>query len=141
MPVRPDRVVPIALNQPLTLQSGQPLGWVYAGADFAWLTWRGAKDDDTLQKSLSLPGDADEALLGVGSSIVGFPALTDPSLIADELAKLEGMEVVVPIFDQVEGDRFRVSAFGLIRIQDHRTDRLRLKIHYIGRCDPYGRLL
>lgn len=141
LPLLPDRVVPIALNQPIALISGQPLGWLYAGADFAWLTWSGAKDDATLQRNLTLPGAASVDDLAVGRTVVGFSALTEPSLLTGQLDALLGVAVVAPLFDQVDGDRFRVSGFGLVRIDAYDATRLKLKVYYIGPCDAYGQLL
>lgn len=143
-------VLPLALNAPLTLTPGADLGWLHAGADFAWLAWYGDPRVETLIESLRIPGTADtyvnpddptDRLLAEGKRVVGFSSVQGGKALESNLAALTGRTAVAPIFDEVEGIRFRLSGFGLVRLEAYHIGSLRLRLTFLGRCDPQGNLL
>lgn len=142
-----DPVVSIALNAPLTVTPNTDLGWLHAGADFAWVAWSGDTSLAALREGLAVPGTASwymnpddpfDRTLAAGKPVIGFSAVENGDALAPQLAALVGHDVVVPIFDQVTGDHLHIAGFGRLTLMDYQTQNLKLRAYFRYRSDPEG---
>ncbi len=114
--------------------------------DFGWLTWRGSPSESALVRSLMSPGDSDTFVnpdetqdhqVSVGDWVLGKPGVSNSKAVRDALDALKGMELVVPVWDEVreQGSQaaYHVAGFAQIRMQDYRLPgRNRISAQFLG---------
>jgi hypothetical protein len=97
--------------------------------NFGWLSWTGDPGETTLQDSLTQPGDSstyinpdttNAAMLVVGDWVSGKPGVSNSKHVRAALDTLEGVQIVVPVWDQARGEgdntAYHVSAFAVVQI-------------------------
>jgi hypothetical protein len=128
------QLYPIALSaQSLTnVTPGTVVSNIWNGSqpgNFGWLSWTGDPGETTLLDSLTQPGDSttyvnpdntnDHTLL-VGDWVSGKPGVSNSKHVRAALDTLEGVQIVVPVWDQARGEgdntAYHVSAFAVVQI-------------------------
>lgn len=140
-------VMSIALNVAGTVGKNVALGWLREGTDFAWVAWRGVPTAVSLAQSLSWPGDvatyldpADSAdtTPDPGDEVLGVTGGVVDTAVRNRVKDLEGATFVVPLYDQVNGNRFRISGFASISLVREDAANGKLRILYLGPCTLAG---
>jgi hypothetical protein len=132
------QIYPIALSAQTvaTATNGQVLVDIYNGTrpgNFGWLSWTGDPSEPTLVTSLLPPGNSStyanpyntsDHMLQVGSWVWGKPGVSNSSSVRDALDALEDIDIVVPVWDAVQGQGsealYHVSGFAMVRIKGYR---------------------
>jgi hypothetical protein len=97
--------------------------------NFGWLTWTGDNGVPALVASLTPPGnshtyvnpdDPGDHFVSAGDWIHGKPGVSNAQKIRQALDTLMGVEIVVPVWDSVQGSGantlYQASAFATVRI-------------------------
>jgi uncharacterized protein YegL len=128
---------PIALHQ--STLAGVPAGTIindiYNGSgpgNFGWLTWAGDNNTPALIASLTIPGNshtyvnpynANDHMVSIGNWVEGRPGVANANAVRDALDTLKGVNIVVPVWDAVEGQgsnvNYHVVGFARIRLMDY----------------------
>lgn len=125
---------------PITL-SAQMLGSVptntvimdiVAGDNFSWLSWTGDQSDRTLVVSLTVPGDSTNYVnpddstdheLNVGDWVMAKAPVSNRSSMRAALNSLLGVDLIVPVFDDVRGSgssvAYHVAGFAHVQLLDY----------------------
>lgn len=142
---------PIALHTS-TLAGASPgstLSNIYNGSNpgnFGWLTWTGSNSVPSLAASLTPPGnshtyinpyDANDHLVSVGDWVEGKPGVSNSSQVRNALNLLIGQDIVVPVWDAVEGSgsntNYHVTAFATVQlISYHLPGQNRITATFVG---------
>ena len=145
---------PIALhNQSLQgIAAGQRLIDIYNGVqpgNFGWLTWQGSPNVPSLVTSLTAPGDsstyvnpfqASDRSISIGDWVQGSPGVANSSNVRAALDSLMSRDIVVPVWDQTQGQgnnaNYRVANFARVRITDYRLpNQNRISATFLGYAD------
>jgi hypothetical protein len=136
-PIPPCELYPIALdiNSLNGVVVGDVIPDIYNGAqpgNFGWLTWTGDPGAGTLTTSLTPPGDSNtyinpndlnDHIVSVGDWMQGKPGVSNSGQIRQALDVLKTVDIVVPVWDAVQGSGnnvlYHVEAFALVRLTDY----------------------
>jgi hypothetical protein len=131
---QPCSLMPIALSaQTLAgVAPGTVLTNIWNGSqpgNFGWLSWTGDSGEPTLYVSLLETGDsstytnpdnADDHVVNTGDWISGKPGVSNGKHVRAALNALIGVEIVVPVWDEVRGEgdnvAYHVSGFAIVKI-------------------------
>ncbi len=142
---------PIALhNRSLQgIATGQTLIDIYNGVqpgNFGWLTWQGSPNVPSLVTSLTSPGDSDSYVnpvyandhtISIGDWVQGSPGVANASDVRAALDALKQQDIVVPVWDETEGQgnnaNYHVSSFAQVRITDYKLpNQNRISATFLG---------
>jgi RHS repeat-associated protein len=156
-PVDVCQLYPIALHT-ATLAGvavGGTIPNIYNGTDpgnFGWLSWTGDVSEPTLVTSLTPPGDSttyinpndpNDHVLVVGDSVDGRPGVSNSKGVRDALTQLESQDIVVPVWDQAQGqgsnNLYHVVGFAQVRIIGFQLPGANtISARYLGSTDCLG---
>jgi len=122
---------------------------IYNGAqpgNFGWLSWTGAPSTRALATSLTPPGnsgtyvnphDPNDHTLSIGDFMQGRPGVSNSNDVRQALDALKTLDIIVPVWDVVEGSGsnvlYRVVAFARIRVTDYHLAREnRISAQFLG---------
>ena len=150
-PIPPCELYPIALH--ISSVTGVAVGDVipdiYNGAqpgNFGWLTWTGDPSAGTLTTSLTPPGDShtylnpnnpNDHVVSVGDWVQGKPGVSNSGQVRLALDVLKTVDIVVPVWDAVQGSGhnvlFHVVAFARVRLTDYQLPgQNRISARFLG---------
>ncbi|HLO29546.1 MAG TPA: PKD domain-containing protein [Anaerolineales bacterium] len=100
--------------------------------NFGWLTWTGDTGVPSLVTSLNPPGDSntyinprdpDDRTVSIGDWVQGRPGVANAITVRNALDKLKTMDIIVPVWDEVEGNgdnmQYRISNFARVRLTEY----------------------
>jgi hypothetical protein len=120
--------------------------------NFGWLTWTGDPSDPTLITSLIAPGDSTDYInpdnpadqeINAGDWVSGRPGVSNRSSMRNALNNLLGMDIIVPVFDDVRGSgsslAYHVAGFAHVQLVDYRLPSMnKISILFIEFTDCSG---
>ncbi|MCI0393414.1 MAG: tandem-95 repeat protein [Chloroflexi bacterium] len=128
---------PIALSSAVLdgAESGDVLSNILNGeqpANFGWLTWTGNNNIPALVASLIPPGnsylynnpdDPGDHIVSIGDWVEGKPGVSNAQEVRDALDMLIGLEIIVPVWDEVQGSganaEYRIAGFARVKLLDY----------------------
>ena len=156
-PVDVCQLYPIALHTSSLagVAIGGTIPSIYNGAqpgNFGWLSWTGDNGVPTLVTSLTPPGDsssytnpndANDHVLVVGDWVDGRPGVGNSRNVRDALTQLESQDIVVPVWDQTQGQganvQYHVVGFAQVRITGYQLPGANMiSARYLGSTDCLG---
>lgn len=131
------------------MAAGDLIEDIFNGAqpgNFGWLTWTGDNGIPSLVTSLNPPGDSmtyinprnpDDHTVSIGDWVEGRPGVANASPVRNALDRLQTVEIIVPVWDDVEGSgdntRYRVSNFARIRLTEYQLPgENRITVRFLG---------
>lgn len=148
---------PIALPAQLLLNvpTNTVITDIFNGAqlnNFGWLTWTGDPSDPTLITSLTAPGDSTDYVnpdnsadheINAGDWVSGRSAVSNRSSMRSALNDLLGVDIIVPVFDDVRGSgdslAYHVAGFAHVQLVDYRLPSMnKISIFFIEFTDCSG---
>jgi hypothetical protein len=148
---------PIALPAQLLLSvpTNTVINDIFNGAqlnNFGWLTWTGDSSDSTLLTSLTAPGDSTDYVnpdnpadqeINAGDWVSGRASVSNRSSMRNALNNLLGMDIIVPVFDDVRGSgsslAYHVAGFAHVQLVDYRLPSMnKISILFIEFTDCSG---
>ncbi len=120
--------------------------------NFGWLTWTGDNGVPSLIASLTPPGNShtyinpnnpNDHVVSVGDWVEGKPGVSNAKGIRDALNHLKTIDIVVPVWDEVQGNGanvvYRVSAFAIVRLVDYQLPKQdRISAIFLGYASCNG---
>jgi hypothetical protein len=120
--------------------------------NFGWLTWTGDPGDSTLVNSLTPPGDSTNYVnpdnpadqeINAGDWVSGRSGVSNRSNMRNALNNLLGMDIFVPVFDDVRGSgdslAYHVAGFAHVQLVDYRLPSMnRIAVLFIEFTDCSG---
>ncbi len=142
---------PIALhvNSLTGVVAGDVIPDIYNGVqpgNFGWLSWTGDPSAGALTTSLTPPGDShtyfnpnnpEDHVVSVGDWVQGKPGVSNSGQVRQALEVLKTVELVLPVWDSVEGSGnnglYRVVAFARVQVTDyHLPGQNRISARFLG---------
>jgi hypothetical protein len=142
---------PIALHTSSLngVKVGDMIEDIFNGAqpgNFGWLTWTGDNSIPSLVTSLNPPGDSmtyinprnpDDYTVSISDWVQGRPGVANASSVRNALDVLKTIDVVVPVWDKVEGSggntQYHISNFALVRLTEYQLPREnRITVRFLG---------
>ncbi|MCL4266513.1 MAG: VWA domain-containing protein [Anaerolineae bacterium] len=131
---------------------------IYNGSqpgNFGWLTWDGNNSVPALVASLTPPGnsylyinpnDPNDHLISVGDWVQGRPGVAKSRQIVDALdvlVKTEGLNIIVPVWDEVSNNGantvYRVVDFAIVHLTDyHLPGQNSISARFLGYANGCG---
>ncbi len=120
--------------------------------NFGWLSWAGDQGNPALVTSLTPPGNstsytnpnnANDHVLVVGDWVDGRPGVGNSSDVRSALTQLESQAIVVPVWDQAQGQgantQYHIVGFAQVRITGFQLASLNtISARYLGSTDCLG---
>jgi hypothetical protein len=117
--------------------------------NFGWLSWTGDESEPTLVTSLTAPGDSSNYVnpddptdleLDPGNWVTGFVGVSNRSSLRNALGALLGVEIIVPVFDDVRDNgvtvAYHVVGFAQVQLVDyHLPSQNRISVLFLGFTD------
>ena len=114
--------------------------------NFGWLTWTGDNGVPTLVASLTPPGnsytyinpyDPNDHVVSAHDWVEGKPGVSNARSIRDALDVLKGIDIIVPVWEDVQGNganvSYRITEFARVRLVDYQLPKQdRISVIFLG---------